>query len=96
MLFREQIENGTVEVRHLSEPADTYADRRAQRSLCHLLTVSTGEVETRAELAIASGLAVAGPRPTVRIGHDEPTELPGDEPVESWTATLERLLMVWV
>jgi len=32
----------------------------------------------------------------VRIGYDEPTELPGDDPVESWTAALERLLTVWV
>lgn len=96
MLFREQIENGTVEVRHLAEPVGPYADRRAQRSLCHVLTVGTSGTDTPTELAVTTGLTVAGPRPEMRIGRDEPTELPGDDPVESWTATLERLLAVWV
>ena len=96
MLFREQIENGTVEVRHSAEAPGPYADRRAHRSLCHLLAVSAGGAAVRTDLAIATDLTVAGPRPEVRIGYDEPTELPGDDPVESWTATLERLLMVWV
>jgi hypothetical protein len=96
MLFREQIENGTVEVRHFAEAPGPYADRRAQRSLCHLLAVTAGGVDVRTDLAIRTDVTVAGPRPEVRIGYDEPTELPGDDPVESWTATLERLLMVWV
>jgi hypothetical protein len=96
MLFREQIENGTVDVRHFSEPPGPYADRRAQRSLCHLLAVSTGGAEVGSEVAVSTDLTVTGPRPGVRIGHDEPAELPGDDPFENWTATLERLLAVWV
>jgi hypothetical protein len=96
MLFREQMENGTVGVRHFAEPPGPYADRRSQRSLCHVLTVSTGRPEVRTDVAVTTNLTVAGPRPMVRIGHAEATELPADDAVECWTATLERLLMVWV
>jgi hypothetical protein len=96
MLFREQIENGTVEIRHLAEAAGPYADRRAQRSLCHVLTVSSGGMEVLTEVAASTSLTVAGPRPSVRIGYEEPVQPPGDDPVESWTATLEQLLMTWV
>jgi vWA domain found in the FtsH ternary systems/N-terminal helical region fused to the FtsH ternary system vWA domain len=96
MLFREQIENETVEVIHLSEEIARYADRRAQRSLCHLVNVSTGKVEVSPEFAVSSDLIVPGPRPEVRIGFDEPTELPADDAVDCWTLTLERLLRVWV
>ena len=45
MLFREQIENKTVEVIHLAEDPARYADRKAERSLCHLLNVSTNRLE---------------------------------------------------
>jgi len=96
MLFREQIENGTVEVRHFAEEPGPHADRRAERSLCHLLAVSAGEADVRTGLAVSTNLTVAGPRPVVRIGYEEPTQLPGDDLVECWTATLERLLKVWV
>jgi hypothetical protein len=96
MLFREQIENGTVEVRHVTDVPGPYADRCAQRSLCHLLAVSTGGADVRTEAAAATELTVPGPRPEVRIGYEAPIELPGDDPAESWTAALERLLMVWV
>jgi hypothetical protein len=96
MLFREQIESGTVEVRRFGEAPGAYADRRAQRSLCHLLAVSSGGADVRTEVAASTELTVAGPRPIVGIGHDEPIEWPGDDPVEGWTAALERLLTVWV
>src|SRR5262245_53214928 len=96
MLFREQIENQTVEIRHLAEDPGPYADRRAQRSLCHVLSVSTGRVDVRTDLAVTTELTVRAAKPQVRIGYDPPTELPGDDPVEAWTLTLERLLMLWV
>ncbi|MBO0697434.1 MAG: hypothetical protein J2P46_03505 [Zavarzinella sp.] len=96
MLFREQIENQTVEVRHFAEDPAAYADRRAQRTMCHALAVSTGRADVRTELAIGTGLTVRGPKPEVRIGYEAPTEIPADDPVESWTLTLERLLMLWV
>lgn len=96
MLFREQIDNGTVEVRHYSEAPGPYADQRAERGLCHVLAVSTGGAQVRTSVAATTDLTVVGPRPLVRVGYDEPTELPADDLVEAWTATLEQLLAVWV
>jgi hypothetical protein len=96
MLFREQIENGTVAVSHLAGPLDKYADDRARRSLCHVLAVSTGRPAVPTEVAVTTNLTVDGPRPEVRIGHAEPLRLPAEDAMECWTATLERLLMVWV
>jgi hypothetical protein len=96
MLFREQIENQTVEVRHFAEEPGPYADRRAQRSLCHVLAVSAGRVGVRTDLAVTTDLSVRGPKPEVRIGYDGPVEIPADDPVEAWALTLERLLMLWV
>jgi hypothetical protein len=96
MLFREQIENHTVEVRHLAEDPGPYAERRAHRSLCHVLAVSSGRPDIRTEMAVTTDLTVRGPKPQVRIGYDAPTEPPSDDPLEAWTLTLERLLMIWV
>jgi hypothetical protein len=96
MLFREQIENGTVEIRHFAEDAIGYADHRGQRSMCHLLAISSNDWNIQTENAIATELIVDGPRPEVRIGMNEPVELPADDAVECWTQTLERLLMLWV
>src|SRR6185503_9267025 len=96
MLLREPIENETVEVIHVSEDVARYADRRAQRSLCHLVNVSTSRVEVVPEFAVSSALIVPGPRPEIRISYEAPTELPADDAVECWTLTLERLLRVWI
>src|SRR5262249_20281242 len=62
MLFREQIENHTVGIRHFAEDPGPYADRRAQRSLCHLLAVSASGVDVRTQLAVPTDLTVHGPR----------------------------------
>jgi len=96
MLFREQIENQTVEILHVTEDPARYADRRAERSLCQLLNVSTGRISAVPEFAISSDLVVPGPRPELRIGYESPGELAADDAVECWIATLERLLMAWV
>jgi hypothetical protein len=37
-----------------------------------------------------------GPRPLIRTGYEAASELPADDAIECWTATLERLLRVWV
>lgn len=96
MLFREQLENKTVEIRHTTEDPARTADQKAQRSLCHLLAISTGGTEIQTEVAVISDLTVRGPRPEVQIGYVEPIEFDGEDPVDSWTAALERLLMLWV
>lgn len=96
MLFREQIGNGTVLVKPFVGDPGAYADARAQRSLCHVLTVSDAGTEVRTDTAVATGLAVPGPRPVVRIGYLPATESDEEDAVEAWTATLEKLLRLWV
>jgi hypothetical protein len=96
MLFREQIENKTVDIRHISEDLARYADQRSQKSLCHLLAVSSSGVDLHPGAAVTTELTVRGPRPGVQIGYDQPTVFDGEEPFDSWTAALERLLMLWV
>jgi hypothetical protein len=96
MLFREQIQNQTAEIRHLSENVGQYADQRAQRSLCHLLSISAREVDPGTKIAIASALVIDGPRPELHMERNHPRDFPADDAVEFWTQTLERLLMLWV
>lgn len=96
MLFREAIENNTVEIKHLSEDYRGYADRRAFKSMVHVLTVSTETVNGHAEQAIVTDLRIDASRPEVRIGRDAPTMLESDDVVDCWTTTLERLLMLWI
>jgi hypothetical protein len=96
MLFREQIENKAVEIRHVADDPARHAEQIAQRSLCHLLTVSSGGVDAQAETAVTTNLTVHGPRPELRVGYDTPQTLEADDAFEAWTATLERLLAIWV
>jgi len=96
MLLREQIANDTVKIRHFADDPSGYADHLGQRSMCHLLAISSSDVDVQTETATATELIVDGPRPRVRIGLSEPMELNAEDAVECWTLTLERLLMVWV
>ena len=96
MLFREQIENGTVEVKHVTGDPGPYADRRAQRSLCHLLAVSAAGTEARSDVAVSTVFVVTGPRPSVRIGYLPAAPATEDDAIDAWTATLEKLLRLWV
>ena len=96
MLFREQIQNQTVEVRPFRERVGPYADVRAQRSMCHLVTISTEGMDVQTKQAITTQLLVAGPRPEVQIGYRPSEELDAEDAFECWGATLERLLATWV
>jgi hypothetical protein len=96
MLFREQIENQTVEIKHVTDDPATYADRRAQRSLCHLLIASADGHTTKTKLAVVTELVVDGPRPEPGVGYVTPVDTWEDGAFESWITTLERLLRLWV
>ena len=96
MLLREQIQNQTVEIRQFKESIGTYADLNAQRSLCHLLAISTGGIEVQTKQAIASQFLVQGSRPEVQIGFRGAEEPEAEDSLEFWGATLERLLSLWV
>jgi vWA domain found in the FtsH ternary systems/N-terminal helical region fused to the FtsH ternary system vWA domain len=96
MLFREQIESRLVEIRHMAGDPGRLADQRADRSLCHALAVSVAGTEVQSTLAETTAVTVSGPRPLVRVRYDEPIELPADDAIDCWTATLQHLLAAWV
>src|SRR5262245_29266018 len=97
MLFREQIENRTVGIEHVEADAlKRHAAQRAYRSLCHLLAVTTTNVELDAGEVMVTQLKIDGARPEITIGHHTPTTLEADDPFECWLMTLERLLQLWI
>jgi hypothetical protein len=96
MIFREQIQNRTVEIRNATDEIARYADERAQRSLCHVLAISCGRIDLQTEGAIAADLLVQGPRPDLQIGYGDGNELDTEDSFDPWTAALERLLTLWV
>jgi len=96
MLFREQIQNQTVEIRPFRERVGPYADVRSQRSMCHLVTISTEGMSVQTKQAITTQFLVAGPRPEVQIGYRPSEEFEGEDTFECWGVTLERLLATWV
>jgi vWA domain found in the FtsH ternary systems/N-terminal helical region fused to the FtsH ternary system vWA domain len=100
MLFREQIENGTVAVRIFPNTIDAdisaYADRLADRSLCQVLSVGVDAAEPKCDSAVVSSLKIDGPRAELRYGRFDAAIPEGDDPFDSWAALLERLLSLWV
>ncbi len=61
MIFREQIQNRTVEIRNATDDIARYADERAQRSLCHVLAISCGRIEFTNRGSHCRGPARSGP-----------------------------------
>jgi hypothetical protein len=99
MVLREQIANGTVRLMRLPGAGDLeeLCRRQAQRSVCHCLTVTAEEGEPfRAQDTIVSRLQISGARPLLETGDEIAPPATPDEPMESWSAALERLLQAWV
>ena len=93
LMFREQIENGTIRLmtlpseRHVAE----HCQLRARRSLCHCLTISTIDRQLEAEETAVTRLVIRNSRPELAHELDEePTAM------EEWSDALERLLQIWV
>ncbi len=97
-MLREQIANGTVRFdtcSHLDALA-SHCARRARRSLCHCLLVGTGRAELRADDTVVSTLQIDGPAPDLQVIGEQRDDIEPDGPLESWCATLERLLQAWI
>lgn len=95
MILRESIANGTVRLGRYPTAASVtaFCQRHARRSLCHCLTLSVTEPDepfAPADAEIAR-LWVDGPCPKL-----EGERFETDDPLESWQATLERVLRIWV
>jgi hypothetical protein len=103
LVLREQIANGTVRIDKLSgfetrglQALAEHCGRRARRSLCHCLLVGTEPYELRADDTVVSSLRIDSPVPELHVVGEPPDEITADGPLESWSATLERLLQVWI
>jgi vWA domain found in the FtsH ternary systems/N-terminal helical region fused to the FtsH ternary system vWA domain len=96
MLFREQLENGTVKIEHFAGPVEKYAAQKARRSLCHCLAVSTGAVDLHTDEAVIMRLQLDGPRPLLDARRSPAATDELEDPFDSWTEVLERLLQVCV
>jgi hypothetical protein len=96
MLFREGIENETVEVKHYYGDVATYADQAAHRSWCQVLTLSTQPITLEPKLAEATPLTVTGPTPQIPHSLDVSGVQSEHDAFDTWSACLEKLLMRWV
>jgi hypothetical protein len=97
MLFREQIENGTVTVTQFS-PMELSARIRhyARRSLCHVLTLSASDHAVVDETVPFVQLRLATPRPWLAIPEEEAGEVSAEDAFTAWAHTAERLLAQWI
>jgi hypothetical protein len=98
MLFREQIETGTVVLRS-DVPAGALAAEcaeRARRTLCHCLTLSTRDRPFEARDTVVTRLSLDGPCPALGAGDEEPVYPEGEEPFDVWAGALLELLQRWI
>jgi hypothetical protein len=101
MLFREHIENRTMEVfpalkegkidkPWTEERMSQHCQARSQRSLCHCLILSTQDQLWDMEETVVSRLVVDGAQPSLGYCDEE------IQPMDDWAPALERLLQIWV
>lgn len=98
MMLREPIANGSATVSQLTASELTsYSATLARRSMCQTLLVNAGGgVSAVSDDAVTAELTVDAPRPTLTVGDQPTTPVEANAPFDLWTATLERLLQLWV
>lgn len=98
MVLREQIANGTVRLDKLAglEPLAEHCARVARRSLSHCLLISTERQTFHAADTVVSQLEISGPIPILETSGEKPEPAEIAEPLDAWSAALERLLQTWV
>jgi hypothetical protein len=98
MLFREEIETGTViiKTRLPSSALSKECADRARRSLCHCLTLSTGDQLLEAQDTVVTRLSLDGPCPALAAGDEEAIYPEGEEPFDVWAGVLLELLQRWI
>jgi len=98
VLFREAIKKGTVVLRTEVPAAWLVAmcEERSRRSLCHCLTLSTGDRSVEARDTVVTRLSLGGPCPALAAGDEAPVYPDGEEPLDVWAAALRELLERWM
>jgi hypothetical protein len=96
-LLMDDIANGSVQLRSLSE---TEAARSctdwARRSLCHALLIDVRPRELDAGETTVHRLWIDSPRPVLEEMEGEVHHHESEDPLESWSATLQALLQRWI
>ena len=70
--------------------------KRARRSLCHCLTISTTEQGLQAEDTVVTQMQIDGPCPALANSGEALLIPDGDEALETWAAALHQLLQRWI
>jgi hypothetical protein len=98
MLLREQIANGTVQLRRVErlDQVGPHCTMKARRSLCHCMIVSASDARLQAEDTVVTRVVVDGPRPALGVAEFKPAHLEAEDAFDCWAATLERLLQIMV
>lgn len=95
-LFREEIANGLVTVTHLVGDIVRFADDLANKSMVHMLVMSTEGGPDHAKTALTTQLTLNEPKPVLWT-EGQLLEMPTtDDPIDSWTTALEHIMMLWV
>jgi hypothetical protein len=97
-ILREQITNSTVEVREAAsaEQVAKLCTQWSRRSMCHCLNIAVKPAELEPEDTVVTHLQIDGARPALGDMGTEPAVLLSDEPLESWSLTLEQVLQRWI
>jgi hypothetical protein len=97
LIFRELMENDTVAI--LSPTANDiegHIRQRASRSMCHCLVLGAKGLKVQSKEAVVTEMRINGPRPSIGTGNESVAIVESDEPFDSWTQTLIRLLELWI
>jgi hypothetical protein len=97
-LLREQIVNGTVRLDTAPslKAVAVLCAARARRSLCHGLTLTTGQAPLEAADTITAELRLDGPTPAVVGVEQEPLTAETSDGMEDWHAAAWALLVGWL
>ena len=95
-LFREQMENGTVEIQSMDNTeVGGFCDDLARKSLCQNLLVTSRRKKSNQQLALVSQLIVNDIQPTLELEND--TKFKSEEAdLDGWREALNSLLRFWV
>jgi hypothetical protein len=96
--LREKVSQGTLRFATVTsiDGLRELCVRRARRSLCHCLTICTGEQSLQADDTVVTQLQIDGPCPALANSGEVPLIPEGDDALETWGAALHQLLQRWI
>jgi hypothetical protein len=96
-LFREQIASGTVFLERVeAEQVESLCRNWARRSMVHCLILGENPPALEPADTVVTRLKIAGPRPALGDGVEEPVLVEAEDAMDSWSQALEKVLQRWV